>query len=103
MRWPNSQGGSFGRFDQRRLTASTWVDNAECAPLKLTFDQVLYLAAMESFWHTLKTERVYCTEYATKDEARRELFAFIEGFYNSHRLRSTLGYISPAEAERRTA
>lgn len=60
-------------------------------------------AAMESFWHTLKTERVYRTEYATKDQARRDLFAFIEGFHNPHRLHSTLDYISPAEAERRTA
>ena len=60
-------------------------------------------AAMESLWRTLKTERVYRTEYMTKDEARRDLFAFIEDFYNPHRLHSTLGYISPAEAERRTA
>lgn len=62
---------------------------------------------MESFWPTLKTERVYRTDYATKGEARQDLFAFIEGFYNPHRiphrLHSTLGYISPAEAERRTA
>lgn len=60
-------------------------------------------AAMESFWHTLKTELVYRTNYKTKEDARRDLFAFIEGFYNPHRLHSTLGYISPAEAERRTA
>jgi len=60
-------------------------------------------AAMESFWHTLKTELVYRTGYETKEDARRDLFAFIEGFYNPHRLHSTLGYISPAEAERRTA
>lgn len=60
-------------------------------------------AAMESFWHTLKTELVYRTQYETKEDARRDLFAFIEGFYNPHRLHSTLGYISPAEAERRTA
>ena len=60
-------------------------------------------AAMESFWHTLKTELVYRTNYKTKEDARRDLFAFIEGFYNPHRLHSTIGYISPAEAERRTA
>ena len=60
-------------------------------------------AAMESFWHTLKTELVYRTHYKTKEDARRDLFGFIEGFYNPHRIHSTLGYISPAEAERRTA
>ena len=35
--------------------------------------------------------------------ARRDLFGYIEGFYNSRRLHSALGYISPAEMERRAA
>lgn len=60
-------------------------------------------APMESFFHTLKTERVHHRVYATKDQARRDLFAYIEGFYNSHRLHSTLGYRSPAERERAAA
>ena len=57
-------------------------------------------APMESFFHTLKTERVHHRIYATKEQARRDLFAYIEGFYNSHRLHSSLGYLSPAEMER---
>ena len=60
-------------------------------------------APMESFFHTLKTERVHHRIYATRAEARRDLFGYIEGFYNSRRLHSALGYISPAEAERRAA
>jgi putative transposase len=60
-------------------------------------------APMESFFHTLKTERVHHRIYATRDEARQDLFAYIEGFYNSRRLHSALGYLSPAEAERRAA
>jgi len=60
-------------------------------------------APMESFFHTLKTERVHHRVYATKDQARRDLFAYIEGFYNSHRLHSSLGYLSPAEMERQAA
>ena len=32
---------------------------------------------------------------ATRDQARRDLFGYIEGFYNPHRLHSALGYISP--------
>ncbi len=60
-------------------------------------------AAMESFWRTLGTERACRTECATKDEARRDMFAFIEGVCNPHRLHSALGDISPAEAERRNA
>ena len=60
-------------------------------------------APMESFFHTLKTERVHHRIYATKDQARRDLFAYIEGFYNSHHLHSALGYLSPAEMERAAA
>jgi putative transposase len=60
-------------------------------------------APMESFFHTLKTERVHHRIYATKEQAKRDLFAYIEGFYNSHRLHSTLGYLSPAERERAAA
>lgn len=60
-------------------------------------------APMESFFHTLKTERVHHRLYATRDQARRDLFGYIEGFYNPRRLHSALGYISPADAERRAA
>ncbi len=60
-------------------------------------------APMESFFHTLKTERVHHRIYATKEQARRDLFAYIEGFYNTHRLHSALGYLSPAEMERAAA
>ncbi|MFG1229412.1 IS3 family transposase, partial [Xanthobacter wiegelii] len=41
--------------------------------------------------------------YATRAEARRDLFGYIEGFDNPRRLHSALGYISPAERERRAA
>jgi putative transposase len=60
-------------------------------------------APMESFFHTLKTERVHRRIYATRADARRDLFQYIEGFYNSRRLHSALGYLSPALAERLAA
>src|SRR5262249_21747754 len=60
-------------------------------------------APLESFFHSLKTERVHHRIYGTRAEARRDLFQYIEGFYNSHRLHSALGYISPAFAERMAA
>jgi putative transposase len=58
-------------------------------------------AAMESFFSTLKLERVNRRRYATRDEARADLFDYIERFYNPRRKHSTLGNISPAEFERR--
>lgn len=58
-------------------------------------------AAMESFFSTLKLERANRRRYANRDEARADLFDYIERFYNPRRKHSTLGNISPAEFERR--
>lgn len=58
-------------------------------------------AYVESFFHTLKTELVYRTEFITRDEAKKAIFEFIEVWYNRERLHSSLGYKSPAEFERR--
>jgi putative transposase len=60
-------------------------------------------APMESFFHTLKTEQVHHRHYATRAEAQRDIFAFIEGFYNRTRLHSSIGYISPIQMELKVA
>jgi putative transposase len=60
-------------------------------------------AAMESFFSTLKLERANRRRYHTRDEARADLFDYIERFYNPRRKHSTLGYISPVEFERQFA
>ncbi len=54
----------------------------------------------ESFFASLKTERVYGETYLTRDEARRDIIDYIEMFYNSYRLHSFLGYMSPNEFEK---
>ncbi len=54
----------------------------------------------ESFFGTLKQEHVFFCDYATRDEARRSVFEWIEGWYNRERLHSTLGNKSPEEYER---
>lgn len=53
-------------------------------------------APAESFFGSLKNERVHGTRYATRDEAVADLFDYIEVFYNRNRRHSTLGYQSPA-------
>ena len=58
---------------------------------------------MESFFGTLKTELVHDPEYPDRDTARPELFAYIEGYYNRARIHSTIGYITPQQAETKTA
>ena len=64
--------------------AGTWYDNAP----------------MESFFGTLKCERVHHLVYHTHDEARTDLFYYIEGFYNPRRRHSSLDYMSPADYEK---
>jgi len=56
-------------------------------------------AAMESFWSTLKLELVYRRDFATHAQARAEIFSFIELFYNTKRLHSSLKYLSPVDFE----
>jgi transposase InsO family protein len=60
-------------------------------------------APMESFFHTLKTELVHHRHYATRKEATRDIFAYIEGFYNRTRRHSAIGYVSPIEMELKAA
>lgn len=60
-------------------------------------------APMESFFHTLKTERVHHRRYTTREQSRRDIFAYIEGFYNRTRRHSAIGYISPIEMELKAA
>ena len=62
----------------------TWYDNAP----------------MESFFGTLKSERVHHCSYQTREEARTDLFFYIEVFYNRRRLHSALGYVSPEAFEK---
>ena len=56
-------------------------------------------APMESFFHTLKVELVHPRRWATREQARPDLFAYIEGYYNRRRIHSALGYRTPEQAE----
>jgi transposase InsO family protein len=56
-------------------------------------------APMESFFGTLKSERVHHCIYHTREEARTDLFFYIEARYNRRRLHSALGYLSPQAFE----
>ena len=56
-------------------------------------------AAMESFFSSLKTERTARKVYRTRDDARADVFDYVERFYNPRRRHSTLGYMSPVEFE----
>ena len=57
-------------------------------------------AAMERFFSSLKTERTARKTYRTRDQAKADVFDYIERFYNARRRHSTLGYLSPVQFEK---
>jgi putative transposase len=59
-------------------------------------------AVAESFFATLKQELVHRRSWPTRRELISEVFEFVEGFYNTTRRHSTLGYLSPAQFETMT-
>lgn len=118
---PHADRADIGRFDDGHPTAATEggiichsdrgsqyaaeASRKQLADMKATpsmsrtgccYDN----APMESLFHTLKVELVHQRRWATRDEARRDLFAYIEGYYNPQRIHSALGYITPEQAER---
>ncbi|MGK0190497.1 MAG: putative transposase [Verrucomicrobiales bacterium] len=56
-------------------------------------------AVAESLFNTLKVERVYRQTYATREHARSDIVNWMEGFYNRNRLHSSIGFLSPVDAE----
>lgn len=52
-------------------------------------------AVMGSFFGSLKTELIHQSHYKTRDETKRDIFEYIEIFYNRQRLHSALEYLSP--------
>ena len=58
-------------------------------------------ACMESFFGSLKAEWTKGKRYATREEAKSDIFMYIEMFYNRRRRHATLGYVSPVEYEER--
>jgi transposase InsO family protein len=54
---------------------------------------------MESFWATLKLERVYRRCFHSRVQARTQIFDYIETFYNRQRAHSALDYLSPVDFE----
>jgi len=57
-------------------------------------------AVVESFFATLKTEEVEGAHYETRQQAKTSIFSYLEGFYNTKRRHSSLGFLSPDDFER---
>ena len=59
-------------------------------------------AVVESFFASLKRERIQRRKYRTRDQARADVFDYIEHFYNRKRRHGYVGNISPVQFEKRT-
>jgi putative transposase len=57
-------------------------------------------AVVESFFGSLKQERVHWRHYQSRCEAQQDILNYISVFYNNYRLHSTLGYVSPMQYEK---
>ncbi|MBP2643345.1 MAG: transposase for insertion sequence element [Firmicutes bacterium] len=56
-------------------------------------------ALMESFYRTIKRELIQDANFETPEQAQHEIFKYIELYYNTKRMHSSLGYLSPAQFE----
>ena len=90
--WHSDRGSVYTSTDFRTLVASLGM-RSSMGRTGVCWDN----AMAESFFSALKNERVYRTAYATKTQARRDIIRYIEGFYNSRRRHSGLGYRRPNE------
>lgn len=91
----SDRGSQYTSYEYKQITA------AQSIQLSMSAKGYCYdNAAMESFFHTLKTEHTYFQKYQTRKEAAQNIFEYIEVFYNRQRMHSTLGYQSPEEFEK---
>ena len=60
-------------------------------------------AIAESFFKTLKRELIKERHYRTREDAKQEVFKYIELYYNTQRMHSSLGYQAPCDLERGVA
>ena len=92
----SDQGSQYGSYD--------WINFLKCYGFRQSMSRrgnCYDNAVKESFFSSLKMERVRRTIYPSKGEARSDIFEYIEMFYNPLRRHSSIGYLSPDQFERK--
>jgi putative transposase len=109
-RWPCNNASRRGAHLSQRpwqpaqYTAGVYTQALEVAGARQSMGRVATYfdnAAYESLFATLKTELVHTRTWPTRQAARTAIYEYLEVFYNRWRRHSALGYLSPAEYERR--
>ena len=90
----SDRGVQYASADYRRA-----LDQAGLVPSMSRQGNCYDNATMESFWSTLKLELVYRCNFASRSQARTQIFDYIETFYNRQRTHSALNYQSPIDFE----
>jgi putative transposase len=81
-----------------QYTSQAFMDTLKLYGIKQSFSRVGMPGDntwAESFFATLKKECIHFRHFATRDELREVVFAWIESFYNTRRVQARLGYLSP--------
>ena len=94
----SDRGNQYAAADYQQLLQKHRI-NGSMSAIGNCYDN----APIESFFGTLKSELVHFRHYVTRKEARSDIFAYIEGFYNTRRRHSSLGYLSPSDYENSNA
>jgi putative transposase len=90
----SDRGSQYASFDYQALLQSSGI-TASMSRKGNCWDN----AVMERFFGSLKSERTDNKKYITKEQAKADIIDYIEMFYNSQRLHSSLGYLSPLDYE----
>jgi len=99
---PNAGSSTIATGEPRQYTAIRFTQRLEDAGIRPSMGSVgdsFDNALAENFFSTLKVELVYRTSFRTREEADLELFRYIDGWYNPHRIQQALGWQSPDEYE----
>ncbi len=92
----SDQGSQFGSDEFSR-----WCKENRLSPSMSRRGNCWDNAVAESFFSNLKSEKIKKRIYKTRQEARSEVFEYIEGFYNPVRRHKHLDQLSPLDFERR--
>jgi putative transposase len=93
-----STGTIFHSDRGSQYTSQAFMDMLKLCGIKQSFSRVGMPgdnAWAESFFATLKKECIHWQHFASRDELRQTVFAWIESFYNNKRIQARLGYLSP--------
>ena len=91
----SDQGNQFGSDEFNR-----WCKDNRLSPSMSRRGNCWVKAVAESFFSTLKSEKIKKRVYSTRAQAKSEIFDYIEGLYNRVRRRKHLDQLSPLEFER---